>query len=351
MKKTKTAPAILLPESSSEGLSESLLELPQSATTSLVKPAKGKTHVVDFLNDQMPDRMRDLIETSLAIENEDARAAGTIGYMARALTSATMPHRQPKTPYFERVNGNFTLTMMSRPKVGLPYGTIPRLLVAWVCTEAVRVKSRELILGHSLNEFMGKLDLNRSGGLRGDITRLRDQTKRLFSCIISAEFEGKDSRGKDTWQLQNIMIAEKAMLFWEAQDEHEAGQWDSKVILSEPFYRECVEHPIPVDMRAFMGLKRSPMAIDIYIWLTYRFSYLKRRTVIPWEIVKGMFGSDYADTPQGLRDFRRAFTRELVRVIALYRHAGAVPLPAGLQLTPSLTSVPRVSVEQRNFGF
>ena len=51
----------------------------------------------------------------------------------------------------------------------LPYGNIPRLLLAWVCTEAVRTQSRELVLGRSLYEFMRKLGMDdRSGSARGD---------------------------------------------------------------------------------------------------------------------------------------------------------------------------------------
>ena len=32
----------------------------------------------------------------------------------------------------------------------LPFGVIPRLLLAWVCTEAVWTQSRDLVLGRSL---------------------------------------------------------------------------------------------------------------------------------------------------------------------------------------------------------
>ena len=59
----------------------------------------------------------------------------------------------------------------------LPFGNIPRLLLAWVTTEAVRTQSRELILGSSLSEFMGKLGMDSVGGAR---TRLRNQMRRLF---------------------------------------------------------------------------------------------------------------------------------------------------------------------------
>ena len=75
------------------------------------------------------------------IETEEALQAGTVGFIARTLTQATMPHKATSDNEFTRQNGHFTLTMMSPHQVGLPYGSIPRLLVSWVTTEAVRTKS------------------------------------------------------------------------------------------------------------------------------------------------------------------------------------------------------------------
>jgi len=303
-------------------------------------------HVIDYQHDELPQQLRDLIATSLAIEAQDAKSAGTIGYMARGLTIATMPHREPKSPVFERQNGQFTLSMIGRPSIGLPYGSLPRLLVSWVTTEAVRTQNRELTLGQSLSDFLTQLDLNRSGGKRGDITRLRDQMRRLFGCMISAEFNGKTK-----WALENIILAERAVVFWDPQNENDAGVWDSSLLLSEPFFRECIEHPVPVDMRAFMSLKRSPLAIDIYTWLTYRFSYLSGRTTIPWISLKGQFGADYQDTPQGLRDFRRAYIRELQKVMQVYPNAKVEPTEDGLVLQPSLTSVKRIALPSQKSLF
>ena len=49
----------------------------------------------------------------------------------------------------------------------LPFGNLPRLLLAWICTEAVRTQSRELVLGRSLSKFMRTLGINStSGGAR-----------------------------------------------------------------------------------------------------------------------------------------------------------------------------------------
>ena len=63
----------------------------------------------------------------------------------------------------------------------LPRGNIRRLLLAWMCTEAVRTQSRELVLGNSLFEFMRKLGLVPVGEVR---TRLRNQMKRLFNVPV-----------------------------------------------------------------------------------------------------------------------------------------------------------------------
>ena len=116
---------------------------------------------------------------------EDAREAGALGFMARALVQATMPHRKPSECFFERSNGAFTLTMMAPPKVGLPYGNVPRLMMAWLTTEAVRTRCRELALGDSLSGFMRELGMVPTGGRWGSITRLRAQSRRLFTASVS----------------------------------------------------------------------------------------------------------------------------------------------------------------------
>ena len=49
-----------------------------------------------------------LITEALAIEAEDAKEAGAIGYMARALTQATLPHSKQDGNEFTRQNGLFS---------------------------------------------------------------------------------------------------------------------------------------------------------------------------------------------------------------------------------------------------
>ena len=127
-----------------------------------------------------------LIQQALAIESEEAKEAGALGYMARALVQASMPHNRPEGLVFERTNGAFSLVMMGHPYAGLPYDTVLRLLLAWLTTEAVRTRERELVLGDTLSRFMAQLDMIPTGGRWGSTTRLAGPaTRRIigyFAC-------------------------------------------------------------------------------------------------------------------------------------------------------------------------
>ena len=78
------------------------------------------------------ENLNKLITESLAIEAEAAKKAGKLGFMARALVQATLPHSKIDGNEFERTNGAFTLSMLAPSNVGLPYGNIPRLLICLV---------------------------------------------------------------------------------------------------------------------------------------------------------------------------------------------------------------------------
>lgn len=272
-----------------------------------------------------------LINEALAIEADAAADAGALGFMARTLIQATLPHRKVDGPEFTRTNGDLTLTLLAPSRIGLPYGSIPRLLLAWLTTEAVRTERREIELGESMAAFMRELGLGRRGGPRGDITRLKDQTKRLFACSFTAI---RDGGGLDLLQRQ---VAERATLWWDPVVPEQSPEWKGRVVLSQPFFDEVVTNPVPVDMRALQALKQSPLALDIYCWLTYRVSYTFKPTTIPWEALAAQFGSDYGR----LRAFKAAFLAELHKVLTVYPSADAEPTGAGLIVKPSLTHIPR----------
>jgi len=279
----------------------------------------------------VPKSIESLLADAVAIEEEAAKEAGMIGYMARAMVQATMPTRDPKTTHFERKNGFITLTMVAMKKdIGLPYGGIPRIIMPWIGREVVRTREQKIVLGNSLSDFLGELDLHRTGGKRGDITRLRNQMQRLFSAGISAVYSS-DAR----MALKQTLIAEEADLWWDTKEIHQAGLWESTVTLGHGLYKELLECPVPVDIRALKALKNNSMALDIYNWRSYRNTYLKKSTLIPWEALHMQFGADYKET----KHFKPDFLKNLKKVQVVYPESRQEVTDKGLIIQPSRTHI------------
>lgn len=286
---------------------------------------------------------RKFIAECVAIEAQSAREAGALGYMARVLVQATMPHSAKAGNEFSRTNGNLHVSILAPSDVGLPYGSYPRLLLAWLTTEAVRTKSSTLYLGESLSEFMSKLGLLPTGGRWGTIPRLRDQADRLFKSYVTAyetTQDGQNGRSRGG----NIMVADEWDLWWSPRlPSDQSLLFQSWVRLTDRFFHQVTERPVPIDLRAIRALKKSPLALDLYAWATYRMSYLARRTEIPWESLEMQFGAAYAGNAQGRHDFRRKLMRALRKVSTVYTDLRASQGDRGLVLLPSRPHVRRLA--------
>jgi hypothetical protein len=286
----------------------------------------------------VPESIDALITRALDIEANDAREAGTLGFMARCMTMASLPHSRIEGSEYERRNGKFTLSITAPSRIGIPYGTVPRLLLAWLTTEAVRTKTRELVLGDNLSNFMRQLDMVPTGGRWGSIGRLKDQTQRLFSASITAIYQDADKTA-----MLGYRVADKALLWWNAKDPMQGSLWESTVSLTAQFFEEVTTRPVAIDMRALRGLKKSPLALDVYCWLTFRMSYLEKPTEISWAALQGQFGAGYPRTAQGMRHFRAHFLPALEKVLLVYPGATAAPTLAGIRLSPGRPHVPKLA--------
>ena len=166
---------------------------------------------------------------------------------------------------YVRHNGPYTLVMTSGFNNKLPYGNLPRLLLAWVTTEAVRTQSRELILGDSLSDFMRELGVYSSSG--GKHIRLRNQMRRLFNAHVQLIY--KDERGEAR---VSSSVADRTEFWWNPRRPEERSLWESKIELGEKFFNEILRHPVPIDMNTLKALKRSPLGLDLYLWAVYPYT-------------------------------------------------------------------------------
>src|SRR5277367_6387472 len=92
-----------------------------------------------------------IIDAAEAILQDPQVSDQDRAFIARQVVQVTLPHADPgDVPVWKRSNGYLTLSI--RPGWdheqncvrGYPYGTLPRLLLFWMTTEAVRTGSRRL---------------------------------------------------------------------------------------------------------------------------------------------------------------------------------------------------------------
>jgi len=272
-------------------------------------------------------------EPSLVPEIVGADVA-EVAFAARLFAQLSLPYRDPgDVPRWVRRNGVLELIVQPAPLRdgwAYPYGVLPRMLVTWMATEAVRTKERTLVLGGSLSSFLHTLGLHRAGGAKGNIRRLREQMTRLFGArlVVYGMTEHFDA-------MAAVALADGYQLWWSPSRPADEPLWQSTVTLSEPFFRSVIDAPVPVDLGALRSLRGSPLRLDIYTWLTYRMSYLRKPTTVPWDSLAFQFGGDYTE----LRMFKRQFLRQLAAVRNVYPTANVEPSPSGLVLRPSPSHV------------
>ena len=274
---------------------------------------------------------------------EKARdTAPEIGFMMRLLALCTLPRTNPtgRTQYVRR-NGPYTLTMTATgTPPQLPYGNIPRLLLAWVCTEAVRTQGRVLKLGRSLSQFMRKVGIeSHSGGVRGDRTRIRNQMRRLFSANVTLQHKNERSE-----RFISSNIVDCAEYWWDSHGDHPV-LWDSTIELSEKFYEEIIGCPVPIDMHILRSMKRNALGLDLYLWLNYRMFTLREPMRLTWRQIYRQFGpTDKADKVT-INNFRIQVLRELSKLKDAWPQLDYRTPPGCLVLHPS---PPRIAPVRRD---
>ena len=270
-----------------------------------------------------------------SFESTDALTAGALGFMPRLVVLTTLPHRRSESHRFERINGRHCLRMRAPRRVGLPYGSYTRLLLVYLTTEAVRTKRPEIQLGATPNDLARKLGLSTISEPRGTARRLQEQLRRLLCLRLDwqtsvglaprSSGSGFVTAGGAAWlkPLRRLLPRRPT--------------WRSHTVLGQDFFEEITRSAVPVDLRALRLLQRSPLALDLYVWLTYRMSNLKKPTLIPWKSLEAQFGADYSRT----RDFRRRALDYLEAIVRVYSRVRVSQTDTGLRLYPSAPHVLR----------
>lgn len=280
-------------------------------------------------------------------QNPDDRE---LAFTMRELVHCTLPYRDPgDVPGWRRQNGDLFLGIRpgwdpeTNKNIGIPYGSIPRLLLFWLTTEAVRNKSRRVELGRSYSEFIENVGLSvaTGRGKRGDAKRLKDQLHRLFCATVAFKQNTEHNNLQGTIQL-DVPVSRARELWWDPKSPQQLEVFMSWVDLGEDFYAMALKAPVPVDLRVLKVLKRSPLALDLYVWASYK-SLIAARSGRPqamtWQAFMQQFGTQY----KRAKRFQQEVTEKLKLIQQLYPELRVGEVRGGLVILP--TSRPSIPLQ------
>ena len=123
---------------------------------------------------------------------------------------------------------------------------------------------------------------------------------------------------------------------------NESSLWESKIYLGEQFFNEIIRHPVPLNMNTLTALKRSPLGLDLYLWLTYRTFSLRAPLRLSWRQVYRQFGAHptKANDHYTVKNFRYKVLRELKKIKIAWPSLNYATGRGVLILSPSVPSIP-----------
>ena len=265
-----------------------------------------------------------------------------IGFAPYFTTQFGLPHSAVKGNIWQRQNGTETLSVYTDCPFGLPSGSKPRLLLAWVATWQVRHPNATVIeLGKNVSRFLEhELDLPRTGRYIKDV---RLEMIRLFSATISIVNNDSDV---SLYSRKATGLSDEMVLWGTAKGDDQDALFPSYIILTDKFRQSILERPIPFDLRALAILTPSSLAMDYYVWFTRVMFSLRASRLVPWKALHDQFGSQYDWESKNSRfKFRENSMAQIHQRVRLAYPNLRVSFPSdqdGIMLHPSPTPVPHV---------
>jgi hypothetical protein len=270
--------------------------------------------------------------------------ANDLSFLHSGLCQTCLPHSRPAEDHavWSRRAGRFSLLIQpgvvdaaAGPRyVGVPYGPKARLILIHLQTEGL--KSRTVNLGASFSAFMRSLGLAVTGGKRGTIGAVREQSLRIAQCTFTMQWTEGDATGNGHTVISNTRIVDQ-FEFWRS----DRKGWNETVELSERFHTHLREHAVPLDKRGIAHLSANSLGLDLYALFAYRLPRLDRPVHLRWTMLQQQIGSSERTTNTLAQRVREV----MPDVFTAYPHAQVDLTSHGLLLKPSRPAVPSTRVQ------
>lgn len=256
----------------------------------------------------------------------------------------TLPIRSIEDTTWRRAGASVTMLIESgleedgQTHVGLPYGSMARMILIYLQTQAKQNGSPVVEIGGSMHQWLQAMGASTSGQAYREA---KNQARRISACSLTF-FLHRPEEGAVI--RHNGAFVENAIQFAPDGDPRQRSLWQDTVTLHPQFYQSLMRHPVPLQEAAIRNLAAKPMALDIYMWLAWRLHVLDEPVPISWPAVYGQFGGGY----KRLAHFRPRFSDALRDALGSYPGAKVECSEKGIVLHPSRSPVePRLIAVRR----
>lgn len=267
-----------------------------------------------------------------------------VTFMHTTLCAVGLPRSKVEGDSFSRMNGNAAVELRAGKlwngtamvKQQLPYGPIPRLILAYISAYAVRENTPEIPFGDSANDALRLLGIEKSGqGFR----MFRAQLSALAACHMTIGFTSGDTAS--TFDGSPIEQFDA----WIPGQEGQRSLWPSRLVLGRRFYETLKNHAVPVDLPALSSLRSSALSMDVYLFLVQRLHRIGKPITLTWWTLKDQFGQEYVGT-DALADFKKKFKKALAQALSVYPGANVEVVRGGVMFAKSAPAVDPITAKR-----
>lgn len=243
-----------------------------------------------------------------------------------------LPYRAIEEKIWLRENGTWTLGITpgiitnpdSSRESFIPSGKLARAALLYVTTEAVKTGSPRIELAKSYRGFLQDVGVKWNKSTAHEAVR---QLRAVLSMSVQLSFITADNEGGNVVTELEFKVGSGREIHFDAKAD--IKERESYLLLSQDFYEAVVVgHAVPIVTEAWRALiqdTKSPLALDIYLWLSSRLSNLTNPVHITWEQLYAQFGSK----SQSLAEFKKSFRVALETVKEHYPGANVREMGTG----------------------
>ncbi len=263
-------------------------------------------------------------------------------YYTPILIQCTLPHSDPKTPSYAKTNGDFSLIVSSgfdrdgKP-YGIPYGSLPRLVLAYIITRVIETGERRTDLSSHFSGFMREIGY--TGNLRGNSRQARSVHNQLLRLLMaSIKFEGRAGTEEQGHMAGiNMHVATKYDLWWDFKNPEQDSLWGSYIDISEEFRQAILRAPVPLRTDILKAHRKSPLALDVYMWVSYRLFVMQstgqEAISLGYGRLQEQFGTGIAE--ENYRQFRQELKLAFAKVANYWLSPTGEKQPLNYEFEPT----------------